>query len=104
MATEKQFEANRQNAQKSTGPKTPEGRDAVRLNGLKHGLTAQTLILPGENEADFQHLLDSYVCFYDDTATTENALVTQLAMATWRMRRLYHVEAGFYAYKLKALS
>jgi hypothetical protein len=104
MATDKQTEANRQNAQKSTGPKTPEGRDAVRLNGLKHGLTAQTLILPGESEADFQHLLDSYEVEHDPITPTENALVTQLAMATWRMRRLYHVEAGFYAYKLKALS
>jgi len=44
MATEKQFEANRQNAQKSTGPKTPEGRAAVRLNGVKHGLTAETIV------------------------------------------------------------
>ena len=46
MATEKQFEANRQNAQKSTGPKTPEGRAAVRLNGVKHGLTAETIRNP----------------------------------------------------------
>ncbi len=45
MATEKQFEANRQNAQKSTGPKTPEGRAAVRLNGVKHGLTAETMVV-----------------------------------------------------------
>src|ERR1700680_2536992 len=53
MATEKQFEANRQNAQKSTGPKTPEGRAAVRVNGVKHGLTAETIVLKGESEADF---------------------------------------------------
>ena len=104
MATDKQTEANRQNAQKSTGPKTAEGRDAVRLNGLKHGLTAQTLILPGESQADFQDLLDSYEVEHDPITPTENALVTQLAMATWRMRRLYHVEAGFYTYKLKILS
>ena len=45
MATEKQFEANRLNAQKSTGPRTPEGRAAVRLNGVKHGLTAETIVL-----------------------------------------------------------
>src|ERR1700722_2776069 len=88
MATDKQTEANRHNAQKSTGPKTPEGRDAVRLNGLKHGLTAQTLILPGESESDFQDLLDSYEAEPVPAPPTENALVTQLAMATWRMRRL----------------
>src|ERR1700688_4070522 len=104
MATDKQTEATRHNAQKSTGPKTPEGRDAVRLNGLKHGLTAQTLILPGESQTDFQDLLDFYETEHAPSTPTEDPLVTQLAMATWRMRRLYHMEAGFYAYKLKALS
>jgi hypothetical protein len=59
MATEKQFEANRLNAQKSTGPRTPEGRAAVRLNGVTHGLTAETIVLKGESEADFTNLLNS---------------------------------------------
>ena len=45
MATQAQINANRKNAQKSTGPKTPEGRDAVRLNGLKHGLASEILVL-----------------------------------------------------------
>ena len=102
MATEKQFEANRQNAQKSTGPKTPEGRAAVRLNGVKHGLTAETIVLRGESEADFASLLESLEAEHDPATPTEEALVVQLAMATWRLRRLYHVEAGFYAFKLKA--
>ena len=101
MATEKQFEANRQNAQKSTGPKTPEGRAAVRLNGLKHGLTAETLVLPGESEADFQSLFDTYEAEHEPSTPTEQALVVQLAMATWRLRRLYHQEGGLYTYELK---
>src|SRR6202521_1515599 len=101
MATEKQFEANRQNAQKSTGPKTPEGRAAVRLNGVKHGLTAETIVLKGESEADFTALFDSLEAEHDPVTPTEEALVVQLAMSTWRLRRLYHVEAGFYAFKLK---
>ena len=104
MATEKQFEANRQNAQKSTGPKTPEGRAAVRLNGVKHGLTAETIILKGESEADFTALFDSLEAEHDPVTPTEEALVVQLAMATWRLRRLYHVEGGFYTYKVKALA
>ena len=41
MTSEKKAEANRRNALKSTGPKTPEGKDAVRLNALKHGLLSQ---------------------------------------------------------------
>src|ERR1700736_5448994 len=97
----KQFEANRQNAQKSTGPKTPEGRAAVRLNGVKHGLTAETIVLKNEREADFTNLLDSLEAEHDPVTPTEEALVVQLAMSTWRLRRLYHVEGGFYAFQKK---
>ena len=60
MATDKQIAANRLNAQKSTGPKTPEGRAAVRLNAIKHGLTAQSLVLPGENPEDFDELFQAF--------------------------------------------
>src|SRR5580704_13591686 len=77
MATEKQFEANRQNAQKSTGPKTPEGRAAVRLNGVKHGLTAETIVLKGESEADYNALFDSLEAEHDPATPTEEALVVQ---------------------------
>jgi hypothetical protein len=103
VATEKQFAANRQNAQKSTGPKTPEGRAAVRLNGVKHGLTAETLVLKGESQADFTDLLNSYEAEHAPTTPSEEALVVQLAMATWRLRRLYHQEAGFYDCQLQSL-
>jgi hypothetical protein len=99
MATQNQIDANRRNAQKSTGPRTPEGRAAVRLNGL----TAETLVLPGEGEEDFGALLASLAAEHDPGTPTEQALVNQLAMATWRLRRLYHQEAGFYVYKLKFL-
>ena len=101
MATDKQTAANRLNAQKSTGPKTPEGRAAVRLNGVKHGLTAETIVLKGESQADFTGLLDSLEAEHDPATPTEEALVVQLAMATWRLRRLYHVEGGFYAFQQK---
>ena len=104
MATEKQFEANRQNAQKSTGPKTPEGRAAVRLNGVKHGLTAETIVLKGESQADFTNMLESFEAEHAPTTPTEEALVVQLTLANWRLRRLYHQEAGFYTSKLKTLA
>jgi hypothetical protein len=103
VATDKQIAANRLNAQKSTGPKTPEGRAAVRLNGIKHGLTAETLVRPGESQADFEALLDSHQAEHAPATPTEEALVLQLAMATWRLRRLYHQEAGYQAHKMKIL-
>ena len=54
MSTDKQIVANQLNAKKSTGPKTPEGRAAVRLNGLKHGLTARDLRLYIPHQANLR--------------------------------------------------
>ena len=76
MATDRQIAANRENALKSTGPRTPEGRAAVRLNSLTHGLTAKTLVLPGESEEDFGSLLDSLAAEHDPITPTEQALVS----------------------------
>ena len=71
MSSQQQIEANRLNAQKSTGPSTPEGRAAVRLNGLKYGLYAETLILPGEDPAAFEALLDRLDAEHQPAAPTE---------------------------------
>src|SRR5467141_3760597 len=104
MASQLQIEANRRNAKKSTGPKTPEGRAAVRLNGLKHGLCAETLLLPGEAEADFTDLLHSFETEHRPVTPVEQALVRELATSTWRLNRLYHVEAGLYTAGLQKLT
>ena len=56
MTSEKKTQANRQNALKSTGPKTPEGKDAVRLNAMMHGLLCQEVLLPGEDEEALREL------------------------------------------------
>jgi hypothetical protein len=104
MATEKQTAANRLNAQKSIGPRTPEGRAAVRLNGVTHGLTAETLVLRGESEADFKAVFESLEAKYQPETPTEETLVADLAMATWRRRRLYNMEAGYYNVRLGELA
>jgi hypothetical protein len=96
MATQRQIRANRRNAKKSTGPKTARGRAVVRWNGLKHGLNARTLILPGENRADFKALLHALEAEHQPTTTRERNLVIQSAKAIWRMRRIlrnnHHVD------------
>ena len=52
MTSERQAEANRQNAQKSTGPRTPAGKAVVALNGIKHGLLSRESLIKGESEAE----------------------------------------------------
>ena len=56
MATAAQIEANRRNAQRSTGPKTDEGKDRVRRNAFKHGMTARTImpVLPQEDPKELE--------------------------------------------------
>jgi len=56
MASLKQLEANRENAKRSTGPKSQAGKARSRLNSRKHGLTAKMLVIVGENANDFDAL------------------------------------------------
>ena len=60
MTSEKKAQANRRNALKSTGPKTPEGKAAVRLNALRHGLRSEEILLRGEDEEALREL-DEYL-------------------------------------------
>jgi len=103
MSSQRQIEANRLNAQKSTGPTTPEGRAAVSLNGLKYGLYAETLILPGEDPAAFDALLDRLDAEHQPATPTEEGFVSQIAMATWRRARIQRMEVAYYKSQHKEL-
>ncbi len=100
MSSDRQLAANRGNARKSTGPKTEAGRAAVRLNAVKHGLTATTVVLDGESRSAFDALFTAVHAEHRPATPTEDALVTQVAMAIWRLRRFYHMEAGFLTIRL----
>jgi len=96
MSTEKRIIANRRNAQKSTGPKTPEGKARSRLNALKHGLLAKDVVLHDEKDEDFVAMLEA---FYEDCQPVghlEESLVRHLAIAEWRLNRLTRAEAGLF--------
>jgi hypothetical protein len=56
MATLAQITANRANAQRSTGPRSAEGKSASRFNALKHGIDAASVIIPGEDPAVYDSL------------------------------------------------
>jgi hypothetical protein len=60
MATPAQIAANRANALKSTGPRTAEGRAASRFNAIKHALDAESLVIPGEDSAEFEAFAAGY--------------------------------------------
>ncbi len=94
MATKKQIKANRENAKKSTGPRTPEGKRRVSMNALKHGLCAQEMVMTGEDPEEFEQLRDGFADVLEPADDFEASLVRQMISAEWRMRRADRVEVG----------
>ena len=95
--TRAQIKANRNNAKKSTGPRTEEGKSRVAKNALKHGLLARDTVLPGEDPADFDSQLSALEADIQPANSLEFELVRQIADSQWRMRRLTRLETGFLA-------
>jgi len=86
MSTEKQVKANRQNAQKSTGPKSDQGKAAVSQNAVKHGLFAESVI-KGENPADYEVFHDKMLAELAPVGLVEAVLADRIASLWWRLKR-----------------
>jgi hypothetical protein len=100
MTSAKKAEANRRNALKSTGPKTPSGKAAVRLNALRHGLLSEDILLPGEDEEALRELVENLRAELQPVGELETLLVGRITSLLWRLRRLERVEAGIFAWEL----
>jgi len=87
-------QTNRANAQHSTGPKTAEGKKRSSLNALRHGLTAEAVLLPTEDHAAYQALSDSFAAQYDPQDPTESHLLQILVDTAWRSQRVAVMEAN----------
>jgi hypothetical protein len=103
MSTVIQIEANRRNAQHSTGAATPEGKAAVRLNALKYGIHAQSLIIPGEDPAEFEALAAELRNTWQPHDIVERQHVDQLTTDSWRLNRLLNAEARIWDTGIDAL-
>ena len=99
MPTEAQRKANRQNAKKSTGPRTPEGKARSSKNALKHGLLARDAVMADEDPAEYDRQLQ----ILEENLFPKNAiefeLVLQIADSRWRLRRITRIEAGLTTYQ-----
>src|SRR5438128_266986 len=102
MATIHQIDANRRNALKSTGPKTPEGKAAVSMNSLRHGLRARTVVLPGENREEFNRLCDDLEREWEPQSRTAKFYLEQMAVSQWKLTRMEVAEAGIFKESLSA--
>ena len=92
MASEAQIEANRLNAQKSSGPKSAAGKQAVARNAITHGFYCQHLILPGEDEAALQALRGAFYARLQPQDELEEMYAERAVMAAWRLRRFVAFE------------
>ena len=96
MTSFRQIAANRRNAQLSTGPKTEEGKSRSRRNAVRHGLTAETVIVALESAEDYAAFEMAVTSDYDARTAVERELVLRLASLLWRLRRATAIESGLF--------
>jgi hypothetical protein len=96
MSSLKQIQANRRNAFKSTGPRTPEGKERSRRNAVRHGLTAETVIAALEDAEDYEAFQAAVIADYDAETAVERELVLRLASVFWRLRRATGIETSLF--------
>ena len=87
MTPKQRQKINAKNAQKSTGPSTPEGLAISRANAITHGLTAKHLALPSEDKDVVAKQIDVWVDFYQPQEPGEMVLVEEAAKAALTLRR-----------------
>ena len=97
MASNAQINANRANAQLSTGPRSEEGRAKSSLNAVKTGLTGRTVLLPSDDIAEYERHLTAYAEEFAPVDLLETNLVQSIADTDWRLRRIPALESALFA-------
>jgi hypothetical protein len=92
MATEAQILANRCNAQKSTGPRTIEGKAVVSQNAVKHGLSAGQDVISSESQAEFDLYCDRMLTELDPIGAMESMFAERIVSLSWRLKRADRIQ------------
>ena len=98
IISEKQHQANRKNAQHSTGPATPAGKAAIRFNALTYGLRTRATILERENAADYSQLWDELEADWQPQTRTERCYLETMVTSQWLLKRVAESEQQIYVY------
>src|SRR5271165_2028654 len=98
LISDKQHEANRRNAQHSTGPTTPAGKEAFRFNALTYGLRTRASILPDENAADYSQLWDELEADWQPQTRTERCYLETMVTSQWLLKRVAESEQKVYVF------
>jgi hypothetical protein len=97
MASPAQVLANRENAKRSSGPKTTQGKQASSRNAVRHGLTGAQIVIPGEDASAYEELRKGLCESYNPANDAERLLVDQIAANSWRLTRAIRIETAFLA-------
>jgi hypothetical protein len=89
--------ANRANAQRSTGPRTEEGKAKSSMNAIKTGLTGRTVLLPTDDVPAYERHTARLMADFSPATETEKSLVQNIADTEWRLLRIPQLEASIYA-------
>ena len=87
MATERQIKANRNNALKSTGPKSAVGKTISSRNSIQHGFYATTVLLPDDDRDEFLRMGRSLAFAYAPSGVLELEQVRTIIETRWQLRR-----------------
>ena len=93
-ASKAQIRANRQNAKRSTGPTSIQGKLKVSQNAITHGIFATTPLLPHENAAEFAALSQQMSEVFPPVDAHAAFLVEEIVLTIWRQKRLRRAEAA----------
>jgi len=93
-SSENQITANRTNAQKSTGPKSSEGKAASKMNAVKHGILSREVLVAGEDHQELTALQEWFQEDLQPVGPMELMLVGQIVATHWRLRRVLAAESG----------
>ena len=96
MTSRKQISANQRNAKRSTGPRSQVGKRRTRRNAIKHGLTAESILIEGESREDFDSLCRQLYEELNPTSTLEHQYVERFVGYVWRLRRIPVLEAALF--------
>ena len=94
--SEKQLEANRLNALKSTGPRTAEGLAVSSKNALKHGLLSAEVVIPGEYPAEFASFRQAMLDDLSLVGQLELMLADRIVGSFWKLKRSGRMENELY--------
>lgn len=92
--------ANRNNAKKSTGPRTENGKAWAKRNAVKHGLRAEHIITVGENKIEFEELKDQFVKELQPIDIISMQLVNRIILTAWNLQRSDKIQSGMLAYEM----